>query len=40
MSIKTILPFVVTLAISVRLSAYAAEEPKPASDGTRSSARG
>ena len=31
MSIKTILPFLVTLAISICLSARAAEEPKPAS---------
>ena len=38
MSIKTILPFMFTLAMSIRPSAYAAEEPKPASDGAATAA--
>ena len=38
MRIKTILPFVVTLAISIWPSAHAAEEPKPANAEAETSA--
>jgi hypothetical protein len=38
MRIKTVLPFVVTLAISFGLSTYAAEEPKPANAEAETSA--
>lgn len=38
MRIKTILPFVVTLAISIWPSAHAGEEPKPANAGAETSA--
>ena len=38
MRIKTILPFVVTLAISIWLSAHAGEEPKPATAEAETSA--
>lgn len=38
MRIKTILPFLVTLAISIGLSAHAGEEPKPANAGAETSA--
>ena len=38
MRIKTFLPFVVTLAISIWPSAHAGEEPKPANAGAETSA--